>query len=130
MTKLHKIEMYILDIDEQYGSLQDTIDHINDRLELVSLHPYNIKTVEFDWSDEHKLNKNDIGYEDCKGMFVDQNVDNTLICCNDCEHNAGALYHCGKWGMCAVCTCNDCGRGCISGNELHPISDKPKYKRK
>lgn len=72
MAKLHKIEMYILDIDEHYGSLEETISHINDRLELVSLHPYKVKTVEFDWSDEHKLNYNDCVYEDYSGMFGDE----------------------------------------------------------
>ena len=69
MAKLHKIEMYILDIDEHYGSLIDTIDHINDRLENVELHPFNVQTVEIDWHDEHKLNFSDATYDDFRGTF-------------------------------------------------------------
>jgi len=69
MAKLHKIEMYILDIDEHYGSLNETIEHINDRLELTSLHPFNVQTVYIDWHDGHKLNFSDAGYEDYSGMF-------------------------------------------------------------
>ena len=75
MAKLHKIEMYILDIDEHYGTLQDTIEHINDRLELTSLHPFNVQTVDFDWHDEHKLNFTDATYEDYSGMFPAESED-------------------------------------------------------
>lgn len=69
MAKLHKIEMYILDLNEQYGSLGDTISHINDRLECVSLHPFKVQTVCFEWHDEHKLNFRDATYKDYRGMF-------------------------------------------------------------
>jgi hypothetical protein len=69
MAKLHKVEMYIVDIDEHYGNLNETIEHINDRLELVELHPFNVQTVGFDWHDEHKLNLSDASYEDYRGMF-------------------------------------------------------------
>lgn len=89
MAKLHKIEMYILDIDEHYGSLQDTIDHINDRLELVSLHPFNINTVEFDWSDDHRLNQGDVGYNDYKDMFENNTIEypyGICLCCKQVKH--------------------------------------------
>lgn len=69
MAKLHKIEMYILDIDEHYGTLSETIDHINDRLELTSLHPFKVQSVDFDWHDEHKLNYSNNTYDDFRGMF-------------------------------------------------------------
>lgn len=72
MAKLHKIEMYILDIDNYYGSLTDTIDYINDGLELVSLHPYNINTVEFEWDDDHKLNKINAKYNDYSELFEEK----------------------------------------------------------
>jgi hypothetical protein len=62
--------MYVLDICEHYGSLNETIEHINDRLELVILHPFNVKTVEFEWDDEHKLNYNNKTYDDFSGMFI------------------------------------------------------------
>lgn len=75
MSKLHKIEMYILDIDEYYGGLKDTIEHINDRLELVSLHPFNVQSVEFDWNDEHKLNFTTAEYEDFRGFFPKESED-------------------------------------------------------
>jgi hypothetical protein len=72
MAKIHKIEMYILDIDEHYGSLNETIEHINDRLECVSLHPFNVQTVDFDWHDEHKLNFSNASYGDYRGMFPEE----------------------------------------------------------
>ncbi|MEY2669765.1 MAG: hypothetical protein RLZZ577_81 [Bacteroidota bacterium] len=68
-AKLYKVEMYILDIDNHYGILEHIIEHINDRLENVSLHAYNIHTVEFEWCDEHILNYSTCKYEDYKGMF-------------------------------------------------------------
>lgn len=69
MAKLHKIEMYIVDINEHYGTLNDAIDYINDRLELVSLNPFNVQTVSLDWHDEHKLNKTNAIYGDYRGFF-------------------------------------------------------------
>ena len=77
MAKLHKIEMYILDIDEHYGDLQGTIDHINDRLELVELKPFNVQTVDFDWHDDHKLNYSNATYEDYMGFFPDESEGET-----------------------------------------------------
>jgi hypothetical protein len=70
MAKLYKVEMYILDIDEHYGeSLPEIIDHVNDRLELVEMHPFNVQAVTLDWHDGHKLNFTDAKYEDYRGFF-------------------------------------------------------------
>ena len=72
MAKLHKIEMYIVDIDGNYGSLEDTIEHINDRLELVELKPFKAQSIEFDWHDDHKLNFTNRSYDDYRGFFPDE----------------------------------------------------------
>lgn len=69
MAKLHKIEMYILDIEENYGTLNNAIDYINDKLELISLHPFNIQTLHIDWHDGHVLNSKDATYDNYRGMF-------------------------------------------------------------
>lgn len=56
MAKLYKVELYVVDIDERYGDVNDIIEHVNDRLELVELKPFNIQEKEVDWSDEIDLN--------------------------------------------------------------------------
>ena len=69
MAKLHKIEMYIVDIDEHYGTLANIIEHINERLELVELCPFKEQTVDFDWHDEHELNMRGAKYKDYAKHF-------------------------------------------------------------
>jgi hypothetical protein len=91
MAKLHKVEMYVLDINKQYGTLRDTIEHINDRLELVSLHPFNIQSVDFEWDDEHKLNYTNKTHEDFSAVFGkennNQNIDVSKInLCDSCRN--------------------------------------------
>jgi hypothetical protein len=77
MAKLHKIEMFILDINENYGSLANVIADTNDRLESVSLHPFNVQTVDLNWHDEHRLNFLDATYEDFVETFAAGNGSTT-----------------------------------------------------
>jgi len=72
MAKLHKVEMYVLDVDENYKSLSKITTHINDRMGACLLNPFNVQTVEFDWHDEHKLNFSDASCEDYRGMFPEE----------------------------------------------------------
>ena len=87
---LYKVEMYILDIDKHYGGLTDLMEHINDRFELVSFHPFNIESVEFEWCDEHVLNKSSAKYEDFKEMF-EEDVDDGFV-----RHNKDLIE---KYGL-------------------------------
>jgi hypothetical protein len=68
MAKLHKVEMYILDSADDYNSLEQIIDHTNDR-SYVQFNPFNSQTVEFEFDDEHPLNFNDAKVEDYRKMF-------------------------------------------------------------
>ena len=68
MAKLHRVEMYVLDINDDYESLEQIASDVNDRMD-VSLVPFNVQSVNFDWHDNHVLNFLDVKQSDYRGMF-------------------------------------------------------------
>ena len=68
MAKLHKVEMYVLDVNDDYDTLEQITSDINDRMD-VELIPFNVQSVNFDWHDNHILNFGDARQSDYRGMF-------------------------------------------------------------
>ena len=63
MTKLHKIEMYLIDHNDKYSSLDSIITDMENRTDL-GINCFNAKEVDIEWNDE--LNINSLG---CKVMY-------------------------------------------------------------
>ena len=55
MAKLHKIEMYIVDVNDNYENLESIISEI-DNMTNVSLVCFNKQSVEFHWFDKIDIN--------------------------------------------------------------------------
>lgn len=68
MAKLHKVEMYVLDVHDDYESLEQITSDINNRMD-VDLIPFNVQSVNFDWHDDHVLNFTNAKESDYRGMF-------------------------------------------------------------
>lgn len=60
MSKLYKVEMYILDLNDMYDNMDEVIES-TERKSCADFIPFNIQEVEFEWDDDIDLNhKNDI----------------------------------------------------------------------
>lgn len=55
MARLHKVSMFVLDVNEYYESVSELIEHVFDRTE-ASAHFVESKTAEFPWYDDIILN--------------------------------------------------------------------------
>jgi len=58
MSKLYKVEMYVLDVNDMYNDLDEIIEDAERRSEF-NLKPFNAQSVEFEWDDDIDLNHKD-----------------------------------------------------------------------
>jgi hypothetical protein len=68
MSKLYKVEMYILDINNVYQSLDNIINDITNATE-INFECFNVEKVEFDWDDDLAINYSDCSIEDYRKYF-------------------------------------------------------------
>mgnify|MGYP000966762727 CR=1 FL=1 len=68
MARLHKVEMYILDANEEYKNFQDIIDSLEYKTDL-NLNCFNHKETSFKWDDDLKINKLNATIEDYENYF-------------------------------------------------------------
>ncbi|MDF2879573.1 MAG: hypothetical protein K0R54_130 [Clostridiaceae bacterium] len=59
MAKLYKVEMYVLDINENYHSLGGIIEDAENSIE-VDFIPFNVQETEIEWDDDIDLNKRNV----------------------------------------------------------------------
>lgn len=55
MAKLYKVEMYVLDVNEQYQDLDEIIDMAEMKLD-AHFNPFNIQMTEIEWEDDIDIN--------------------------------------------------------------------------
>jgi len=70
MARLHKVSMFVLDVNECYESVSDLIEHAFDRTE-ASAHFIESKTAEFPWYDDIILNSGNSTKQDYED-FMDE----------------------------------------------------------
>ena len=70
MARLHKISMFVLDVNEDYDDIQKLVEYAFDRTE-ASAHFVETQTVEFPWYDEIVLNMNTATKQDYED-FMDE----------------------------------------------------------
>lgn len=68
MSKLYKMEMYILDVNEQYSDLDEIICSAENSTD-INLNCFNSKVSEFEWHDELTINKCNCTVEDYRKYF-------------------------------------------------------------
>lgn len=68
MARLYKVEMYVLDINEDYYSFDDIMNDVENSVE-AGFTPFNIQEVEFEWDDNIDLNKMNAPLEVYRNYF-------------------------------------------------------------
>ena len=68
MAKLYKMEMYILDINEDHSDLEEIICSIESSVD-VNFITFNEKQVDVEWDDNLKINMYDATEKDFKEYF-------------------------------------------------------------
>ena len=68
MAKLHKIEMYVLDVNDEYEELDDIINALEYKID-VNFIPFNSKTVKIDFHDDIDINHIDATIDNYENYF-------------------------------------------------------------
>ena len=68
MAKLHKVELYIIDVNDKYSNLNEIMCDIENSTD-CSLVPFNAQEVEIDWHDEIDLNYSNCPIENYRNYF-------------------------------------------------------------
>jgi len=55
MAKLHKVELYIIDVNNNYSNIKEIMHDIGNSTD-CSLIPFNTQEVEIDWHDDIDIN--------------------------------------------------------------------------
>lgn len=69
MAKLHKAEIYMLDVNEMYNSLEEIIGAFDWHIDDINFHSYDGQSVEIEWDDDIDLNRNDCKRETYEKYF-------------------------------------------------------------
>lgn len=69
MAKLYKVEMYLLDINDNYDSLEDIVETIKNTTELMPDYFRSDKVI-FYWDDNLPINFDDCTKEDYESIFI------------------------------------------------------------
>ena len=57
MAKIYKVEMYIVDVNDEFNGIQDYIEYVNGGLYNLSLFITKSESKKFEWDDELIVNK-------------------------------------------------------------------------
>lgn len=73
MSKLHKLEMYIVDANGMFNSIDDILNYLYFKTHDLSFTLSKSKTSEFEWNDNLKINKVDCTIQDYEEYFKEGN---------------------------------------------------------
>jgi len=68
MAKLHKVELYIIDVNDNYSNLKEIMHDIGNSTD-CSLIPFNSQEVEIDWHDGIDINLSNCPVENFREYF-------------------------------------------------------------
>lgn len=69
MSKLHKLEMYIVDSSDMFNSIEDIMNYLDFKTHDLFFELSKSKTSEFEWDDDLKINKNNCTIQDYEEYF-------------------------------------------------------------
>ena len=71
MARVHKLEFYLVDVNDYYKTCEDVINEIERKLyDGFILNPEMKTSKEFKWDDDIDLNYSDCSKEDCEKYFT------------------------------------------------------------
>ena len=78
MAKLHKVELYIIDVNDNYSNLKEIMHDIGNSTD-CSLIPFNSQEVEIDWHDGIDINFSNCPVENFREYFEENENENKNI---------------------------------------------------
>ena len=69
MAKIHKVEMYLLDVNEDFYSVDDIMEYITNTKYAPSIHIVSSESKEFEWDDDVIINRYDCSTEQYNNFF-------------------------------------------------------------
>jgi len=93
MAKLHKVELYIIDVNDNYSNLNEIMHDIGNTTD-YSLIPFNSQEVEIDWHDEIDINLSNCPVENFREYFKAEDEDEEEL--RKCTYTEGEFinYEC------------------------------------
>ena len=72
MSKIYKIEAYIVDSNDNFTDAEDCFEYMIDKALCFSPIPINFKQAEFEWDDDLPINCYGCTEQDCEDMFEEE----------------------------------------------------------
>lgn len=72
MSRIYKIEAYIVDVNESYYDAEDCFDALMEYSDCFSPTPINFKQADFEWDDDLMINNSRCTIDDCEAMFKEE----------------------------------------------------------
>lgn len=73
MSKLHKLEMYVVDASDMFNSIDDIINYLDFKTHDLSFELSKSETSKFEWNDDLKINQMDCDIQDYEEYFKEDN---------------------------------------------------------
>lgn len=109
MSKIHKVEMYVIDHNELYNcydSISDILENVTD----LSCKVINEKSTLFDWDDDLPINKANCILEEYEKYFSNEDTSE-----QQCIASKQKYIECSTWVVWELV--EDCGGTCILENK-------------
>lgn len=78
MEKLHKVELYVVDYNNQFGTVDNFVNYLKDRTDCL-YHVGNNKTVEIEWDDDIDINKINATTKDHEKYFEKEEQNDEIM---------------------------------------------------
>ena len=69
MAKVHKVELYLLDVNEYFNNVDYLLDYMTNGKYAPSVHVINSESKEFEWDDDVVINRYDCSTEQYDKFF-------------------------------------------------------------
>lgn len=69
MSKIHKVELYLLDVNEDFDNVNDAIEYMANMKYAPNIHVISSSSKEFEWDDDVIINRCDCYTEQYNNFF-------------------------------------------------------------
>lgn len=69
MAKIHKVELYLLDVNEDFNNVDDVIEYMSNTKYAPGVHVISSESKEFEWDDDVIINRCNCSTEQYNNFF-------------------------------------------------------------
>lgn len=69
MAKIHKVELYLLDVNEDFNNVDEVIEYMTNMKYAPNIYVVSSKSKEFEWDDDVIINRYDCSTEQYNDFF-------------------------------------------------------------